>query len=107
MATARKPAPKASPKPAKATKAVVEEKREWLRGLIGKLPLGELEHAQRYLEFLVATTTEDRALRAWLLAPEDDEPVTKEDLKAIEEGVRDIQEGRGIPHEEVKRRFGL
>lgn len=107
MATARKPAPKASPKTSRAQKPAVEERRAWLRDLIGKLPPGELEHAERYLEFLVASTTTDRTLRAWLLAPEDDEPVTKVDLKAIAKGERDIREGRGISHEEVKRRFGL
>ncbi len=106
MATARK-AVKVPLKPSSAAKVAAETKRERLRDLIGKLPPSELEHAQRYVEFLVATTTDDRALRAWLLAPEDDEPTTKEDLKAIEEGIRDIREGRGIPHEEVRRRFGL
>lgn len=106
MATARK-AVKTPPKPSKASKAAAEEKREWLRDLISKLPPGELEHAQRYLEFLVATTTDDRALRSILLAPEDDEPETPEERAAVKRGKADIKAGRVFTQEEIEREFGL
>jgi predicted transcriptional regulator len=36
-------------------------------------------------------------------APLDDEPLTDEEIAAIEEARKDIPAGRVIPHEEVKR----
>jgi predicted transcriptional regulator len=38
-------------------------------------------------------------------APLDDEPLTDEDLIAIEEAREDIAKGRLISHEEIRRRF--
>lgn len=46
----------------------------------------------------------DEALAA---APYDDEPLTEEDRRAIEEAEEDIRAGRVVSHEEVKRRFGI
>ena len=40
-------------------------------------------------------------------APEDDEPVTAEDLEAIREGHEEYLRGETIPHEEAMRRIGL
>lgn len=107
MASARKLAPKAALEPGKAAKAIVEEKRERLRELVGKLPPGELEHAKRYLEFLVATTTDDPVLRSVLLAPEDDEPETPEERAAVKRAKADIKAGRFITLEELERKLGL
>ncbi|MSQ13217.1 MAG: hypothetical protein EXR47_03570 [Dehalococcoidia bacterium] len=107
MATARKATRKPSPKPAKAAQTASDKKREWLRGLVGKLPPGELEHAQRYLEFMVATTTDDPVLRSVLLAPEDDEPETPAERAAVKRGKADIKAGRFYTLEEVKRELGL
>ena len=39
-------------------------------------------------------------------APEDDEPLTAEDIAAIEEGLRDVEAGRLIPDDELWRRLG-
>ena len=38
-------------------------------------------------------------------APVDDEPLTEEDLAALEEAWEDVAHGRLISHEEIRRRF--
>ena len=40
-------------------------------------------------------------------APDDDEPFTEEDRKAVEEAERDLGAGHGIPHSEILARYGL
>ena len=40
-------------------------------------------------------------------APEDDEPLTDEDLAAIAEGKADIERGDIVTAEETKRRYGF
>jgi hypothetical protein len=42
-----------------------------------------------------------------LNAPVDDEPLTEEDIKALEEADEDIQRGDVMTTEELKRRLGL
>lgn len=38
-------------------------------------------------------------------APMDDEPLTEEDLAALEEAWEDVAQGRLISHGEIRRRF--
>ena len=45
--------------------------------------------------------------RKLALAPFDDEPVTAEDIAAIQAGVASIEAGRAVPIEEVLADFGL
>ena len=45
----------------------------------------------------------DRMIWLQLTAPEDDEPLTEEDLIALEEAEAELRAGKGIPHEEVVR----
>lgn len=40
-------------------------------------------------------------------APEDDEPYTPAERAAVAEALRDVEEGRTVSHEEVKRSWGL
>ena len=42
-----------------------------------------------------------------LNAPVDDEPLTEEDIKALEEADEDIRRGDVMTTEELKRRLGL
>lgn len=81
-------------KASKATKA-------HLRRLVDRLPDSETESARRYLEYLL--TTADPVLRAFLLAPEDDEPVTPDDLAAIKEGLKDLKAGRVYSREQMRQ----
>jgi len=79
--------------------------RSTLHRLVDSLPEEDLTTAGRLLVGL--TMTADAVERALLLAPDDDEPETPEERAAVEEGLRDLREGRTVPHEEVKRRLGL
>jgi hypothetical protein len=77
--------------------------RERLRALVDGLPEQEVHVALRFVEYL-RETEEDPVLKALREAPLDDEPVTEEDLKALEEAWEDVRQGRVVSHEEVRRR---
>jgi hypothetical protein len=51
------------------------------------------------------TFEDDPLLRAFLDAPEDDEPLTPDDVAAIEAGKADIARGEVVPWEEAKARL--
>ena len=69
--------------------------------LIDELPDALLEEAARRLTDL----RDDQFLRAFLEAPEDDEPLTAEDIAAIEDGKAEIARGEVSDWEDVKRRI--
>ena len=52
-------------------------------------------------------TDYDPVWEAFLNAPPDDEPLTEEDMQAIEEAAADIAAGRVKPLKEVMRELGL
>ncbi len=85
-----------------AVKRITAARRR-LHDLVDELPPGEVRSASRYLQFLRDMT--DPVLQAIRAAPEDEEPVTEEDMQAIEEGDRDARAGRLIPQGEAKRRL--
>ena len=80
-------------------------KREALHRLADELPEDELHAAERYLQFL--REKGDPLLRALMNAPYDDEPETKEERQAVAEARAEADRGELIPHEEVKRRWGI
>jgi hypothetical protein len=75
--------------------------KDGLHRLIDDLPETLVEEAERRLTQL----RDDPVLRAFLEAPEDDEPVTEEDIAAIEEARAERTRGELIPLEEVARRL--
>ncbi|MBI4312596.1 MAG: hypothetical protein HY681_12565 [Chloroflexi bacterium] len=77
--------------------------RAALRKLIDQLPESELVAAHRYLCYL--RDEGDPLLRALLNAPEDDEPETEEERRAVAEAWEDYKAGRVLSHEEVKAMF--
>ncbi|MGH9361707.1 MAG: hypothetical protein ACRD2T_07300 [Thermoanaerobaculia bacterium] len=78
------------------------EDRKELHTLVDELPEAELPEAKRLLESL-RRQAED-PLRAVLdAAPIDDEPITDEDLAAIEEGLAEKARGEVFSHDDVKR----
>jgi predicted transcriptional regulator len=79
--------------------------RERLHALVDDLPEEKVHAVLRLVEYL-RNPEEDPVLRALRDAPPDDEPITQEDLAAIEEAEEDVRQGRLIPHEEVCRRLG-
>lgn len=79
------------------------EARTKLHDLIESLPSEDVPTALRVLEAL-NSSSEPLALRD---IPIDDEPETGEERAAVAEARREIEEGKGIPHDEVMRRLGL
>jgi hypothetical protein len=75
--------------------------KDELHRLIDALPESELHAARRYLEYL-RHVGEDPMLRAFLQAPESDEPLTEEDLRAIKEAEQAIARGDVRPWQEVR-----
>ena len=83
-----------------------ETERTRLHELVDALPESKVETANKYLERLLSDES-NAFLQALLDAPEDDEPLTEGELKAIEEGRKAISEGRVKSWEQVKRDLGL
>ena len=79
--------------------------KERLHALVEGLPEGEAEAAVKFLEFL-RQDAPDPVVRALRDAPFDDEPLTPEDLAALEEAERDLQEGCVVPDEDVRHLKG-
>jgi len=73
--------------------------------LVDALPEGDTLAAKRLLEYLLSKTG-DPLLRAFLYAPEDDEPLDEEDLAHLEEAERDLAEGRVMAWEDIKKELG-
>lgn len=69
--------------------------REDLHKLVDQLPDDAAQDVLQYARFVLTLEA----------APEDDEPLTDEDLAALSEAEQDIKAGRVTPHEEVKARF--
>ncbi|MGA2937981.1 MAG: hypothetical protein ABSF52_12880 [Syntrophobacteraceae bacterium] len=83
-----------------------EATKDRLHELVDALPEREVEAAERALECLISKAC-DPVLQAFLDAPEDDEPLTEEDLKDIEEGRKAVAKGETESLDDVMREFGL
>jgi hypothetical protein len=78
--------------------------RERLHDLVEDLPESEVHAALRFVEYL-RQSEDDPVLKALRDAPPDDEPLTEEDLAALEEAYEDLGQGRVVSHEEARRRL--
>ena len=87
-----------------ATERETVSKQE-LKDLIDGLPDVELHAAKRYIQYL--RDSHAPLLKSLMEAPWDDEPLTEEDIKAIEESRKDIAAGRVVSQEELKRELGI
>lgn len=76
--------------------------RERLHELVEDLPESEVHAALRFVEYL-RYSEDDPVLKALQDAPPDDEPLTEEDVTALEEAWEDVRQGRLISHEEIRR----
>jgi predicted transcriptional regulator len=81
--------------------------REQLHELVDELPENQLAAAARYLEHLRAAEPRPSLEEVLANAPYDDEPLTDEELAAIDEGFADIAAGRVISDEELHRQLGI
>ena len=79
--------------------------RQAIKDLIDDLPDLELHAVKRFIQYV--RDMDDPLLRIMAEAPWDDEPVTEEDLEAIEESNRDIAAGRVISHQDLKAGLGI
>lgn len=77
--------------------------RQYFHEMADRLDEAELAKAKATLD-----EAAQRDFRAFLAGvPEDDEPLTAEDEKALAEADRAAREGRQYSHQEVLREFGL
>jgi predicted transcriptional regulator len=77
--------------------------RDRIHRLVDQLPEAELPEVESLL-----TERRDHAdpfLSALANAPEDDEPLTDEDIAALDEAYADVAAGRVVSHEEARRRL--
>lgn len=78
--------------------------KEDLHRIVDDLSEAETAATARFLKALRAREIDPVTL-ALLLAPEDDEPLTEADRRALEEAYQDEAAGRIAPHREAKRRL--
>jgi hypothetical protein len=69
--------------------------RDRVHRLVDELPDDELHAAERYLARLREIAS-DPVLRAFMLAPEDDEPLTPDEIIDIEEAKAEIARGEFV-----------
>ena len=86
-------------------RADTAETKKRLYALIERIQGPDLHAVERYLEYVAVSG--DPVLHALLNAPEDDEPLTEEDLEALEEGRRALEAGDVVSHEELKQELGI
>ncbi len=79
--------------------------------LIEQLPESAVRLAEKMLQSIIAEFPDDspraRLLAMLANAPIDDEPLTPEDIAAIQEGKESIARGEGISLKDLKKEFGL
>jgi len=80
--------------------------RARLRNLIDFLPAKDVFILQDMAE-VMAENKFNPLMQALLAAPEDEEPLTEEDIEAIAEGEKAIIEGRVKSLEQVEKELGL
>jgi hypothetical protein len=80
----------------------IDTEREAVRALVDAVPDSLLAEARAALELLVHSPAP-----GFPDVPEDDEPITPEDLEAIREGHEEYLRGELIPHDVAMREIGL
>jgi hypothetical protein len=83
-----------------------KDSRSELHWLIDALPESEALIAKKFMEFLISMSG-DPLLAAFLKAPEDDEPLTAQDLKDLEIAEKALAEGKVKEWDQVKKDLGL
>jgi hypothetical protein len=83
--------------------------KDELHRIIDSLTPEETIAARHYLKYLLSVASRKRQDIRQVLAnaPYDDEPLTEEDIRDIEEARKDIENGETVSMDEVKRMLGL
>ena len=79
--------------------------KERLRKLIDLLPEEEEGKVLDFLERLAKEDVRRKMAQSIANAPEDDEPLSEEDLEAIRQGREEAAQGLGMSTEELMRRL--
>ena len=80
----------------------IAEQRKQAHAFLDRLPVDQLVAMCGLLESMLSPF--DRKLA---LAPIDDEPLTPEDVVAIQSGIASLEKNGGVPMEDVLADFGL
>lgn len=81
----------------------VEEGRDLIHRLVDELDDRDVNAAEKFIAFLTAYTR-STGPRSIVLPPWDDEPITLEEQRAVEEARKETE---WIPHEDVMRELGI
>lgn len=80
---------------------LVQQRRQ-AHALLDMLPAEKLHAVRSLLEVMV-----EPLARSLALAPAEEEELTEETAAALERARASLREGKGIPHDEILREFGL
>jgi hypothetical protein len=80
---------------------LVQQRRQ-AHALLDMLPPEKLNAVRSLLEVMV-----EPLARSLALAPVEEEDLTEETAAALDRASASLREGKGIPHDEVLREFGL
>lgn len=78
--------------------------KERLHQLVDQIPEREIHAAERYLEYLAEHG--DPFIRKLMTLPEDDQELSEEGHRLLDEGHEDLRVGRTHTLEEVKQELG-
>lgn len=78
------------------------DEKQHAHELIDRMAPGQISAVVGLLEIIL-----DPLARTLASAPYDDEPVTAEEARELEEAKASLARGEGIPHEKVLAEFGL
>lgn len=78
------------------------DEKQHAHELIDRMAPGQVSAVVSLLEMIL-----DPLARTLASAPYDDEPVTAEEARELEEAKASLARGEGIPHEQVLAEFGL
>ena len=79
--------------------------KEELHGLIDELAERDLYTAKHFLAYL--RNIRDPMMQKLVETPYEDEPLTEEDIAALDEAYEDLKAGRTVTMEELERELGL
>lgn len=83
--------------------ATVKDDKQHAHALVERLDASQIPTAVRFLEFMLL----DPVSRALATAPFDDEPLSEEGRRAVDEADQWLKHNMPIPHEEVLGDLGL
>ena len=80
----------------------MSDTRQHVQELVDQLDAGQLAAVGQLLEVMT-----DPVARSLANAPVDSEPISDDEAAGLDEAHQSIARGEGIPHEDIRREFGL